>query len=76
MRTAATLYGGVLPPFVMVRTINDRRATNAKYVNGLRYTSQEHVALHNVFFVDDADKKANKDRKCYKAELHLSDINC
>jgi len=31
-----------------------------KYVNGLRYTIQERIALHSVFSVDEAHNKAMK----------------
>ena len=31
-----------------------------KYVNGLRYTIQELVALHDVFFVDETHNKVMK----------------
>ena len=31
-----------------------------KYVNGLRYTIQDRVTLHNVFSVDKAHNKAMK----------------
>jgi len=31
-----------------------------KYINGLGYTIQEHVALHDVFSVDEAHNKAMK----------------
>ena len=34
-----------------------------KYINGLRYTIQEHVALHEVFSVDEAH---NEDREAIK----------
>ena len=29
-----------------------------KYINRLRYTIHEHIALHNMFYVDEAHNKA------------------
>jgi len=44
----------------------------AKYIGGLKYPIQEHVILHDLFSVDEANKKHWRSRG-YKVEFHISD---